>query len=107
MGTNYYAVKIKPTVAMDKEIHIGKSSAGWKFLFHSCEYFRSFPEVENFLRKNIDEDKKYVLLDEYDEPITVNEFLKLVEGKQNIENPDNFKYAYNINGYRFMNGEFC
>jgi hypothetical protein len=34
MGTNYYAVKIEPTVREDRIIHIGKSSAGWKFLFH-------------------------------------------------------------------------
>lgn len=32
MGTNYYAVKNRPTVC--SPIHIGKSSSGWLFLFH-------------------------------------------------------------------------
>lgn len=32
MGTNYYAVSKKPTVT--SPLHIGKSSCGWKFLFH-------------------------------------------------------------------------
>ena len=35
MGTNYYAVKNKPTVS--SPIHIGKSSMGWKFCFHRVE----------------------------------------------------------------------
>lgn len=31
MGTNYYAIKAKPTI--QKPIHIGKYSGGRKFLF--------------------------------------------------------------------------
>lgn len=32
MGTNYYLVKNRPSI--DSGLHIGKSSAGWRFLFH-------------------------------------------------------------------------
>mgnify|MGYP007011216904 CR=1 FL=1 len=40
MGTNYYAVKKKPTIR--EPLHIGKSSAGWKFLFHEVNKYNSF-----------------------------------------------------------------
>lgn len=32
MGTNYYLVKNRPSVS--EPLHIGKSSAGWRFLFY-------------------------------------------------------------------------
>ena len=40
MGTNYYAVKKKPTI--NEPLHIGKSSAGWKFLFQEVNKYNSF-----------------------------------------------------------------
>ena len=40
MGTNYYAVKKKPTIR--EPLHIGKSSAGWKFLFQEINKYNSF-----------------------------------------------------------------
>ena len=32
MGTNYYLVNNRPSI--DSGLHIGKSSVGWRFLFH-------------------------------------------------------------------------
>ena len=40
MGTNYYAVKKRPTIK--EPLHIGKSSAGWKFLFQEINKYNSF-----------------------------------------------------------------
>lgn len=110
MGMNYYAVKKKPTIS--EPIHIGKSSAGWKFLFHEINKWdlsiRTFPQWKEWLEKNvgIEEDKDYVILNEEDEIVSLKEFLKNVEEKQKIENPDNFTTAKNIDGYRFSDGEF-
>ena len=56
MGTNYYVVSSKPKVCYP--IHIGKSSAGWKFLFHSVNVYdnyisddplNNFPQWKKFL----------------------------------------------------------
>lgn len=106
MGTNYYAVRNKLTVSEDAYIHIGKSSAGWKFLFHNCKYFHTFPEVEKFLKENV-ETGKYVILDEYNKKHSVNDFLKVVAEHQKTKNKEDFTYGVkNIDGYRFCEGEF-
>ena len=111
MGTNYYAVKKKPTIA--SPLHIGKSSMGWKFGFHevnkyTCEYdydleIHTFEQWKEYLENN----KEIVILDEYDREISVKDFFELVEEKQKNENPDNFTYSKNVNGYRFNSGDFC
>ena len=109
MGTNYYAVKVKPS--LDRAIHIGKSSAGWLFLFHDCEHFHTYPQVKTWLHENVTLKKEYVLMDEYDREVDVEDFIELVQKKQSDKNcrsnPDNFEYAKNIDGYRFDDREFC
>ena len=42
----------------------------------------------------------------YDEVVSLDEFLALVESKQKENNPDDFTYSDNIDGYRFESGEF-
>ena len=37
---------------------------------------------------------------------SIDEFLALVESKQKENNPDDFTYSDNIDGYRFESGEF-
>ena len=112
MGTNYFAVSTKPTVC--HPIHIGKSSAGWKFLFHRVDiwdnYFsndalNTFPQWKKFLEKQTS-NGNIVIMNEYDKVVPLDEFLALVERKQSENNPDDFTYADNIDGYRFTNGEF-
>ena len=53
--------------------------------------------------------KNYVIIDEYDEVISYNDFIEMVERKQEQfkDNPDNFTYNRNVNGYRFDDREFC
>lgn len=112
MGTNYYAVKSTPTV--DSPIHIGKSSFGWKFLFHDHEdtwhdppiVWHTFNQINAWLEEYVEQKKDFVIMNEYDQIVSLSEFLDMVKHKQENENKDNFKYAKNVDGYRFMEGEF-
>ena len=112
MGTNYYAVKNAPTVYESEwRIHIGKSSAGWLFCFHDCEHWHTYPQVKMWLHEKVILKKEYVLMNEYDEVVDVEDFVEMVQAKQNDpycrNNSDNFKYCRNIDGYRFDDREFC
>lgn len=111
MGTNYYAVSKEPTVK--SHIHIGKSSIGWKFLFHRVsawenwvteEAINTYPQWIKFLEDNKD---RIIIMNEYDETVTLEELKAIVERKQKETNEDNFTCADNIDGYRFTDGEFC
>lgn len=112
MGTNYYAVRNRPTT--DEPIHIGKSSIGWKFLFQAHNntwndphvVWNTYEQVRDWLKKYTVESAEYVIIDEYDKIISYDDFLKLVKDKQDNENPDNFTHARNVNGYRFTDSEF-
>ena len=114
MGTNYYAVPKHPTTK--SPIHIGKSSIGWQFLFQTQHerwndppvVWDNYNECRDWLHKYTVENPIYVILDEYDEVISFDDFFKMVERKQDEDkdNPDNFRYANNINGYRFSNDWF-
>lgn len=110
MGMNYYAVQKKPTCK--RPIHIGKSSYGWLFDFHDTEYWHTYPQVKAWLKEHtIGDNADYIILNEEDEPISYKDFIDLVDKKQkdpmNLDNPDNFTYARNIDGYRFTQGDFC
>lgn len=107
MGTNYYAVRNRPTT--EEPIHIGKSSAGWKFHFQSQNetyhdppaIWNTYDQVYEWLYKYTVESDQYVIMDEYDEIVSFDDFIKLVEDKQSENNPDDFTYCRNVNGYRF------
>lgn len=116
MGTNFYAVRTRPTT--EGPIHIGKSSIGWLFCFQTQNQkyseppvvWNTFEQVKAWLKKYTVETKEYVIIDEYDSIIYYDEFVEFVERKQNDkrckENPDNFTYDRNVNGYRFADDEF-
>ena len=111
MGTNYYVIKkkisLRPSV-----IHIGKSSAGHKFLFRGYLDSEEGFNDEKLNIASIEDWKKYldnnelIILDEYDCPISYEEFFDMVKEKQTEENKDDFKYNGNIDGYRFSFREF-
>ena len=104
MGTNYFAVKNRPTI--EEPIHIGKSSAGWRFLFHSCEWFQDYNEFLRFIKEKVDTGE-YVVLNEYDEQVRAADLIEMIEEKQEIDNEDNFNYeVVNKDGYRFVVGWF-
>ena len=109
MGTNYYVVRKKPSIR--EPLHIGKSSAGWRFLFHEVNKYNdfdddleihTFEQWKDFLENNND----ILILDEYDKEISVKDFLELVKEKQKENNENNFEYCKNVNGYRFSDRDF-
>lgn len=113
MGTNYFAVKNKPSCT--EPLHIGKASIGTMFLFaeqngcndHGAEWY-TFKDVKKWLEKNVLESRCYVIVDEEDSIVGYDRFMELVDFKQKKfkDNPDNFKVAENHLGYRFMKGWF-
>lgn len=117
MGTNYYVVKNGPSV--QEPVHIGKSSAGWLFNVQAQNdkwheppvIWNTFDQVKAWLKANTVDSTDYVIIDEYDAIIPFDDFVELVERKQNDpfcpENKDNFSYARNVNGYRYSEEEFC
>lgn len=108
MGTNYY-LKFK-----DEELHIGKSSNGWKFLW------RAYPELEiytirdwiHFILVNELESNLY---DEYKDSIDMIEFFEKIAnnkrrekdfGKEIKEHSKEFIYQDAENN-DFTMEEFC
>ena len=100
MGTNYYLQYIpKKRVGPVKTLHVGKSSAGWRFCFH---YIKDLAE-------NVEQWRKLIglgsLWDEYDTIQVPDEFWEKVEAKQDgryLDGSDDFL----VDGYYFCRGEF-
>ena len=111
MGTNYYAIMAKPTIK--KPIHIGKYSCGWRFLFEAHNdtwdeppvVWNTYNQVMKWLHENV-EKGDFLIHDEYDHFISLKDFTKMVEEAQSNDNPENFEYCRNVDGYRFADGEF-
>ena len=101
MGTNYY-VKINycEKCGRGDEIHLGKSSMGWKFSFqyNSGEFYKNVFEMQEWLR-----DKR--IKDEYGARISYKDFWEMIEKKQKIKDPEESD-AIIINGYKFFDREF-
>ena len=76
MGTNYY---IRLDDDRSNDIHVGKSSFGWKFIFqvNSKQYSPNKVGVNRFLK--LHRDKFY---DEYGSNVDIGEFWELVEQKK-------------------------
>src|SRR5574344_433478 len=112
MSTNYYAVRNRPTT--DNPIHIGKRACGWLFHFQAQNHpplvWNTYEQVKGWLKKYTVDSTEYVIIDEYDEIISYDDFIKLVDETQtddfNINNPDNFRNCRDVNGYRFDDYEF-
>ena len=116
MGTNYYVVKNGPSVR--EPIHIGKSSIGWLFGFqgHNDRWddppvvWNTYKQVRDWLKKYTVDSTDYVIMNEYDEVVSFEDFFDLVDSKQKdpdcLRNPDNFDYARNVDGYRFTYEDF-
>lgn len=89
--------------------HIGKSSWGWLFNFQDQDEWHSYEQFKNYIT-NKDNMKDKVIINEYNEKLTPKEMLKIIDDKQkdkrNHENPDNFHYCRNVDGYRFSAGDF-
>lgn len=113
MGTNYYAVplvdegtkeKIKKAIdnddfgeamsLMPEKIHIGKSAAGWRFLFNHNDFRYFNADIFAFL-------KRAQIYDEYGKHISFEDFCKIVQFKSTQREETN--YGKMINGINFSN----
>lgn len=110
MGTNYYLVKNRPSI--DNGLHIGKSSAGWRFLFHKPSIWdtdkplNTFEQWRDYLKETTVDKKTHVIMNEYDEIVPYEKLMELIKNKQKENKSDMFQYCENVNGYRFSDGEF-
>lgn len=111
MGTNYYMMKKEfkdiYKKMSDKEknyyfdklvIHVGKASAGWKFLFSFNEWINSYKDLINLLND-------YSLYDEYGDEVSTIEFTHIVNSKQDMQKHEHDSFL-EIDGYDFCRGEF-
>lgn len=132
MGMNYY-IKINKEEAIQGasyvdslvysaldnfELHVGKSSCGWKFVFQHQEIYN--PTTNEFLKlisyrawKEFLTTAPIMIIDEYDKEVNKEEFFKIVEQKQSeihpniqeIEQMEAYEY-FDPEGYRIQIGEF-
>ena len=108
MGTNYY-IKEKPPCPTcghgGTDIHLGKSSAGWAFTFqyNGGEYYKTVVEMREWTRGK-------QIFNEYGEKVSFEEFWDMVEAKQEGMQHSEVTKDFNalmIDGYSFVNTEFC
>ena len=96
-------------------IHIGKTSAGWKPIFESQEYFKTMDELESFYEQH---KETLAMEDEYGTEYTWEELKERLfnwnpTGKSNVRNADKEKYNYNGSyyrdnrGYEWTKSNFC
>lgn len=100
MGTNYYAIGI----GNDINLHIGKTSAGWKFLFQTIpdQNLFCFTQWCEFLRT-----KPVAIFDEYQRPQNVEDFIQMVKNRQdNALTSENMMNYLDKDGYNFSWGDF-
>ena len=97
MGTNYTLYYNKCSCCgRSDSLHIGKSSAGWKFLFQKIEGRAENVEQWKVLTA------KGEIVDEYGKTVTFEWFWELVENKQH----ELRQQGEWINGYDFEEREF-
>lgn len=105
MGTNYY-LRTDFCVCCGHpktEIHLGKSSGGWKFLFHKHKFAKNVEEMKDLTKTG-------VIYNEYDDLVSYIEFWDMVETKQKepFRNKEEYRIMglENIDGYEFVECEF-
>lgn len=103
MGTNYYAkINICPTCKRpEEEIHLGKSSYGWKFMFqyNGGKMYQTAEEMRRWLVGKVIED-------EYGKRVSQKAFWKMVHDKQNQQGGKTHDGTMKIEGYDFFDREF-
>ena len=82
MGTNYYLVENRPS--RRGGLLIGKDSLGWEFSFNKPKFKEIGRELNNFEQwrdclKEETETEKHVIVNQYDEIIPYDDFIKMVE----------------------------
>ena len=111
MGTNYYLrYDLCNSCSRYNELHIGKNSFGWKFVFQVDEENElvTYDRWVDFLKSEVERGSKIV--DEYNKEISLEDFIGIVEEKQkDIKNKDHVDYNGNyldVRSYNFCKNEF-
>ena len=106
MGCNYYiydkSKKCKCCGRGEEEIHIGKSSGGWKFLFNynGGKYYADVDGLKKFL-------KNKTIYSEDNERVSKKIFWEMVEEKQKEEKHHYADgYVFRLDGYDFLDSNF-
>ena len=99
MGTNYYLhTDFCPCCGKPREeAHLGKTSYGWKFLFHKTKQVYDYKSFCNFIKQGI-------IYDEYGDKYSSLDMLDLVDSFQNDKEHPNCEH---IDGYDFLASDFC
>ena len=109
MGTNYYLYGdiCKCCGKADTIYHIGKSSAGWQFLFQAYEFEEGRqPEIKTIEDwKVLLFNEHYEIWDEYDGVWDVNDFWNLIQNKQNNENNKSYVEWHGIDGEEWLDAQ--
>jgi len=126
MGTNYYwhpKPNPCPTCGHDptEPIHIGKSSFGWTFSFHGTtedeNRYEGLPLIRSYKDWLHIFERPGVIMDEYGDECSIEDFKALVEKKSNAEH-NHTKYCelthpslgirnwLDEEGHSFSEGEF-
>ncbi len=93
MGTNYYArYKHCASCKRYEEIHIGKSSSGWQFMFHATLDIKNYQDWITFLSKD-----GVKIYEEFSKEVSLKDFKELVKEKQ-IAICDNHAEIYKEQG---------
>jgi hypothetical protein len=102
MGTNYHLHKdaCPHCGRSDPPLHIGKQSAGWRFIFRGDLGPQSFAEWKLLLAEGR-------ILGDDDEPVPLEEFVAMVEARQGgkVELFDSRDFL-DEEGHPFHRGEF-
>ena len=110
MGTNYYWYPKSnpcPTCGHDpiEPIHIGKSSAGWRFMFHGTDEIRSWEQWQAILQG------KGNIVDEYGCIWSFEDFKAKVKSKDDgrviWHKPQSVNSWNDSERYQFTTSEFC
>ena len=86
------------------------SCTAYEIAEDNIENYNNYNQVKSWLTKYVDELNLFIIKDEEGREVSVKELFDLIDAKQkdskNLENPDNFSYCMNVDGYRFSSGDF-
>lgn len=108
MGTNYYLQEIVDCDQHHEHVrstHIGKSSAGWRFIFHATEDHQNFDDWDEVLKGG--NDNYHLIHDEYGKIVDWSALCTQIEVKQGDKYELNGTDYLDGNGYWFSHGKFC
>ena len=101
MGTNYFLYINKcDKCGRFTEIHIGKSSGGWRFVFQYIP--NAFEKVTDWMEATVHGE----IMDEYGHPCTFTEFWTTVDIKQKERSQSGLEGFRDVDGYDFLEGDF-